>query len=541
VTLSAVQNHQPRWLVATYLIVVVVAAGLRLVLIDRQGLWADEVFSLAMATGHSLEHPASQAKPELGDYVEAAHPRPASEYKQYLQHQEPPVGPAQVLRAVRLSDTSPPLYYLLLWAWTRLGGTSDFALRFFTVCWALACFPLMWSLAQQIGGTASILPAGLLFAISPLSIYYSLEGRMYAMLWFLALSLAWLTLKLMRKGPRSTVFVLWICVAAAGLLTHYFYIFVVAACSMWLLLYPGKFSRVWLLGGAVCIVVLIAPWYSGIADSVSRWRVTKDWLYFPLVPSRSLTALMLPWTFVSPSSDLWQSHRRLTYLAMAVFSVLLSLSIVTLGLRLFTRKCQLLWIWLAAACVGLLVFDHLMGTYTTAVPRYAIAGMPAALLLVAVVLGQLRAGLRTIFIVLILVAWMPSSWTVITNSVRAWEPFRQLGSLLEQTGDSDVVVVHSIPSGVLGIARYVQKPVVVLSWVGQLQQRRVPEDIEGLLSAERIIFIKVHEVGEPAPEQVWLRNHTQLVSEFRMDAAEILFFMPAGHKVSPAEQAAGSY
>jgi hypothetical protein len=541
VTPAAVQNHQRRWLVATYLIVFVAAAGLRLALIDRPGLWADEVFSLAMATGHSLEHPASQAKPELGDYVEASHARPASDYKQYLQHQAPPVGPTQVLRAVRLSDTSPPLYYLLLWAWTRLGGTSDFALRFFSVCWALACFPLMWSLAQQIGGRASILPAGLLFAISPLSIYYSLEGRMYAMLWFLALSLVWLTLKLMQNGPRAPVLVLWIFVAAAGLLTHYFYIFVVAACCMWLLLYPGKFSRLVLLGNAVCIIVLIAPWYSGISESLSLWRVTKDWLYFPLVPSRSLAALMIPWTLVSPGGDWWLSERRLTYLAMAVFGVLLSLSLVTFRLQLFAKKCQLLWIWLAAACVGLLVFDHLMGTYTTAVPRYAIAGMPAVLLLAAVVLGQLRTGLRTIFIVLILVAWLPSSWTVITNSVRGWEPFRQLGSLLEQTGDSDVVVVHSIPSGVLGIARYVQKPVVVLSWVGQLQQRRVPEDIEGLLSAGRIIFIKVHEVDEPAPEQVWLQNHAQLVNELRMDAAEILFFMPAGHKVSSEEQAAGSY
>ena len=103
-----VQADWRRWLIAAYLVVFVLAAGLRLAVIDRQGLWADEAFSLAMATGHSVEHPVSEAKPELGDYVEPPHPVPAIEYKRYLQHQEPPVGPSQVVRAVRLSDTSPP-------------------------------------------------------------------------------------------------------------------------------------------------------------------------------------------------------------------------------------------------------------------------------------------------------------------------------------------------------------------------------------------------------------------------------------------------
>jgi hypothetical protein len=52
------------------LLVIVVAAVPRLFLAARQDLWADELFSLAVATGHSLEHPASAAVPALGDFVE---------------------------------------------------------------------------------------------------------------------------------------------------------------------------------------------------------------------------------------------------------------------------------------------------------------------------------------------------------------------------------------------------------------------------------------------------------------------------------------
>jgi uncharacterized membrane protein len=508
------------------LIMFILAAAIRLVVIDRQGLWADEVFSLAMATGHSLEHPAFTAQPELGDYVEAPHALLATEYKRYLKHQDPPVGPSQVIRAVFLSDTSPPLYYLLLWLWTRIGGTCDAALRSFSVFWALACFPLLWSLAKESGGRPATWPVLLLFTVSPLSIYYSTEGRMYSLLWFLAAGLAWLTLKLNQRGPRPMLLTVWILVGAAGMLTHYFYVFIVLVCSVWLLIYPGKLSRVWLLVAGIGIAVLIGPWYLQIAESLSFWRVTKDWLLIPSVSSRAMAALKLPWTFISPSSRSWSSEPAFDFLAMVVFVLLALSAIRKLRWRLCSKRRQLIWMWLIMACAGPFVFDKIMGTYTTAVPRYAIMGMPAALLLVGLSLGRLHPKLRAGFLLVILIVWLPSAWTVTTNHVRGWQPYRELASVLdEQATDSDVVIVHSIPSGVLGIARYVQKPISMFSWVGQLKQRHVPDDIESLLARERIILIKIHTVGEPAPEEAWLRNHVRLADEMKMGNAEALFFV----------------
>lgn len=507
-------------------IIFAIAAALRLAIIDHQGLWADEVFSLAMATGHSLEHPASQAQPERGDYVEAPHALPATEYRRYLEHQDPPVGPAQVLRAVRLSDTSPPLYYLLLWAWTRVGGTSDASLRSFSVCWALACFPLLWPLAKKIGGRQATWPMLILFTVSPLSIYYSTEGRMYSLLWFLAASLAWLTFKLNQRGRRFTLLALWIFVSAAGLLTHYFYVFIVLACGIWLLLYPGPLTRALILAAGAGIGILISPWYLHVADSLALWRVTKDWLLIPSVPSRAIAALSLPWTLISPNSQWWSSDPPLTYLAMVVFVLLLFFAIAKLKWRLFSKRRQLIWIWLIAACTGPFVFDRIMGTYTTGVPRYAIAGMPAALLLMSLALGRVRPTPRALWLLLIVMVWLPSVWTVVTNPVRGWQPYRQLASILDQQAtDSDMVIVHSIPSGVLGMARYLEKPVPIFSWVGQLKQRHVPDDLESLPVRGRIILIKIHTVGEPAPEEAWLQTHASLASDLKMAAAEVLFFV----------------
>ncbi len=99
---------------AVWIVLFGIAMLLRLSLLDRQGLWVDEVFSLAMATGHSIEQDPAISRPELGDFVEPRAAVPPAELRRYLQHDSPPAGPYRVLRGVFISDTSPPLYYLLL-------------------------------------------------------------------------------------------------------------------------------------------------------------------------------------------------------------------------------------------------------------------------------------------------------------------------------------------------------------------------------------------------------------------------------------------
>src|SRR5690348_8847325 len=105
------------------LAVFAIAAALRIGFAGGIPLWGDEIFSLATATGHSLEHPAASARPELGDFVEPDHPLPAREFSRYVKHDSPLESPARVVRAVLLSDTNPPLYYLLLYGWTVVFGT----------------------------------------------------------------------------------------------------------------------------------------------------------------------------------------------------------------------------------------------------------------------------------------------------------------------------------------------------------------------------------------------------------------------------------
>ena len=63
------------------------------------------------------------------------------------------------------------------------------------------------------------------------------------------------------------------------------------------------------------------------------------------------------------------------------------------------------------------------------------------------------------------------------------------------------------------------------SWVGQLGGRRVPEDIARMLEAhERVVLVRIHDLGEAAPEQAWLRANATFVGASDRVGVPILYF-----------------
>ena len=574
-------------------LLIVAALAVRVGVAARQALWADEIFSLAMATGHSLEHPAAQADPTRGDYVQWPEARPASAYRMYLEHQNPTEGPGAVVRAVGLSDTSPPGYYLLLYGWTRIFGTSDAALRLMSILLAAACFPLLWSVGRQLGGRWTGLAAVTLFAVAPLSVYYSTEGRMYSLLWFWVLALVWLTLRVgsgraVRNGAdphpnplagsrliRSllpayrergkeagaschlvtlspchlVILTLWTLVSAAGFYTHYFFAFPWGACAVWLLVQSGWRRRGALLAAMVLVGLLILPWYIHVPQTLKAWRITQGWLERRPDDYHPVTALVgLAWSYFSSLGDWndwtdWQNlGQKARWPAIIAFCLVALVLLIHLPRRWFRRRLRLLahpkplllWLCLAAALGGPVLFDLLLHTYTKAVPRYVIAGLPAALLLIALALRVLRPRVRLAMLGLIVVAWMPADLRIFRNRARIQEEFDTIGrALAASSGPNDVIVVHSIPSGVIGVARYMtgvkgaNGGAELAGWTEQLKRRMAPEDLERLAAGkQRIFFVRAHDVWADAPEEKWLREHAKVAGGFNPGYAEVTEFVP---------------
>lgn len=509
---------------------VVVAAMLQLWLSLRPGLWVDEIFSLAVATGHSVEHPTADARPALGDFVDHPRPGPPAALAAYATHDAPPAPPWRVVRAVFMSDTSPPLYYLLLSAWTRLAGTSDAALRLFSTFCALLCLPLLFAVGREIGGRTTGLVACALFAVAPPVLYFASEGRMYALTWLWTLILAWLALRLAREGSRPPVLLAWAVVGAAGLLTHYFFGFVWAAVSAWLLLHPGRLRRAHLAAAAALTGLLVLPWFVRVPESLGRWRVTGGWLNDDL----TLTQMVKGPPRLIKYMVWWGAEYRDKgeLLAALIFALLLAAMLRRGARRWVTEKPQLLWLWVLGAALGPVAFDLALGTTSSQIGRYGLAGLPAALLLVALGTGALPAAARAAFLALFILSAWPTYRDIYGQSARPFHPFPELATQLSAwhgtrpSDSSDVVIVHGVPTGSIGVARYLGDGPPIASWSVRLHQRRTREDLAALLAGRcRVALVKVHDLNEPSPAERWLRAEATLTAEEQVGRILVYYFV----------------
>jgi hypothetical protein len=521
------------------LLLITGAVSVRISLALRPGLWVDEIFSLAMASGHSLEHAPALADPALGDYIETPAPQLPAAWRHYTEHASPAAGSGRVIRAVLLSDTNPPLYYVLLNGWTRYWGTSDAALRLFSVFCALICLPLIWVLARRVDGRQTAWIALVLFAASPAAIYYAAEGRMYALTWFFALTLVWLTLRLHDEGARPSILLSWMLAAAGGMLTHYFLAFVGAACGLWLLLYPGRCRRDVLLATAGLVCVLLLPWYRQVPEALSAWRVTSGWLNKPLglveVFGRPLQRAT---EIVSGGSDFGTQPRSSSVLVALLCAVIAGWLLWGRDTSPLRPRIQLIWGWMAASVLGVVLFDLVLGTGAVRIARYMLPGLPAGLLLLAVCIARLPPLPRWAVVVLLMVAWSPAVRAMYVGPSRPVNAFPEIAAAIERgPAKPDLIIVDSIPSGVIGVSRYLHSEIPVASWVVRLGERQSPTAMTELVAKHcRITLVKVHRVfvgAGASPPEVWLRANAIMETQTqvpRYSNAQILNFRLKGIK-----------
>jgi hypothetical protein len=317
-----------------------------------------------------------------------------------------------------------------------------------------------------------------------------------------------------RTGLRPAPLVIWLVVAAAGLYTHYFFLFVWLAFAAWLLLWPGRLPRA---AAALLVAVSAAaavPWYAQLPVALGRWRVTGAWLAEPLGwPEIATRPFELAWSLLAGGS-LWGGSPMVDG-GLAVAYLLLVVWTVRRGrLRdLFTTDRLLLWGWLAAAVLGPYVFDLIRHSGASRVPRYVLSGLPAAMILVAIGIEPLRPKVRAAFAGLVLVAWTAGLWPIVARPDRPGAVYRAIAAELERwAAPGDLVLVHSVPSGVIAVSRYLERDVPLASWIEPLGLRRVPQDLERLLAGRaRVALIQVHHLGRASPAEPWLREQARLV------------------------------
>jgi mannosyltransferase len=155
------------------------------------------------------------------------------------------------LSAVPRSESTPPLYYLVAWLWSRPFGTGEVGLRSLSALAGTASIAAVYlgAVALPLPRRAALVAAAMV-AVSPVLIWFSQDARAYALV-FLLTTLSFLFFARARRSGARRDLAWWAVFSALAVATHYFAGFVVAPEAALLLLCTGERRRVGVAVGAV--------------------------------------------------------------------------------------------------------------------------------------------------------------------------------------------------------------------------------------------------------------------------------------------------
>jgi mannosyltransferase len=141
---------------------------------------------------------------------------------------------SEMLHAVKNSESNPPLYYVVAWAWSKAFGTGEVGMRSLSALLGTATVPLAFFAAREALSSRAGLICAAIVAVNPILIWYSQEARSYSLLVFFAAASLLFFLRA-RRGGDARDLASWALASAAALSSHYFAIFAVAIEAAWLL------------------------------------------------------------------------------------------------------------------------------------------------------------------------------------------------------------------------------------------------------------------------------------------------------------------
>lgn len=277
--------------------------------------------------------------------------------------------------ADRVQNIHPPGYFFLLKLWVSLVGQTPFAVRYSSALVSLVQVAAVYATVRLFFGERArhaALMGGLLVTLSPLSIVYAQETRVYALLpliYFGLIAASYRLVTINSPGWRRWLpfgGVIWL-----GLHLHYITAFMILTCGMWVLLVKAQ-RRDWrqvraLFVSAAAVLFASLPWFVPVIfnqlTSVSDTR------------SGTFLAEPVPRGFLF--SQIWLFH--LTGLAGALqFDGLIWSGAAVGVLLLLLLGISLLWrsgrtptaIWFALWFLPLLASMYMWSIRSFSHPRY---------------------------------------------------------------------------------------------------------------------------------------------------------------------------
>lgn len=367
-----------------------IAVGLRLALLFGLGtLWADEAFSWHFA-------------------------------------RKPFVEMLDLLRF----DVHPPFHAALLWGWIKLFGDSALIVRLLSFFIGLAGLVTFKLLGLRLFGKRVALLALLLAGLSPLMIYYGVDGRMYALVFFLSSLSALAFWEYLRGNRHAKEF--WFYASLALVMTHLTGALVIAAQGCYLLFSRERrthFRELFFRFAA--IAALFTVWFVPAAFRKLQ-MLADEWQFQAGEQAVSIHQALAYWIWVTPSMSLLTTT--FVIAALFVFGGILRHSKRKPHFNLSNRGVFLLW-WLLFTTAPF----FLVGATVT--PRYIAAAIPPFFLLIAH--GFLNVARRKWYAMALagmVVVFMTVPGIAAQLSVRSYNWDRNVSWIEERLGKGDRIV-----------------------------------------------------------------------------------------------------
>lgn len=186
-------------------------------------------------------------------------------------------SPGKMLGLIPKTESTPPLYYLLAWAWTQVFGHGEAGLRTFSAFVGVLTIPVAYGAAAKLVSRRAGVIVAALTACNPFLIWYAQEARAYSLLVFFS-ACSVLAFAHARSDPRPRPLALWAIACGLALVTHYYAVVVVVPQAAWLLYEHRRARSVLVAIGAVgcCGLALIPLAASQSNTGNDSWIARSD-------------------------------------------------------------------------------------------------------------------------------------------------------------------------------------------------------------------------------------------------------------------------
>ncbi|MCK6550891.1 glycosyltransferase family 39 protein [Myxococcota bacterium] len=318
------------------------------------------------------------------------------------------------------------LYYVALHAWMKLFGESELAVRALSALSAAASIPVVYAVATRLFARRVGVLAAVTLASSAFFVRYGQEARAYAMLALFVLATTWSFIALVER-PSIARAAAWAVLSVLAVYVHFFALIVTGAQLASLALVRGR-RRLLRPAGVALVLALALALPAALYQPLTSGQV--DWIApVSLVDVARVVLSLAGGTVVS----------LVVVGALALLSVLGAVRrLRSDGVERWGFALALTAAWAVAPIVVPLIASLLLKPLLVA--RYAIIGLPAIAILVALGIDALGRTSRIVATIVVL--------AVSAHAIHRWpvegEDWRVVARVIaDESRPSDGVVVFA--------------------------------------------------------------------------------------------------